>query len=116
MHRRVAWLPVLLLLGAAPAAAERSLVIESFDARIDVAADGTIVVEETIRPRYTGSWNGLYRTIPVQYKSPQGLNYTLRLDVESVTDEAGRALRYESSRERHYRKLKIWVPGAVDAT
>ncbi|HUF25145.1 MAG TPA: DUF2207 domain-containing protein [Vicinamibacterales bacterium] len=116
MPRRVAWLAVLLLLAAAPAAAERTLVIESFDARIAVAADGTIVVEETIRPRYTGSWNGLYRTIPVQYKSPQGLNYTLRLDVESVTDEAGRALRYESSHERHYRKLKIWVPGAVDAT
>jgi uncharacterized membrane protein len=116
MPRRVAWLALLLLLAAAPAAAQRALVIESFDARVDVAADGTIVVEETIRPRYTGSWNGLYRTIPVQYKSPQGLNYTLRLDVESATDEAGRALRYESSRERHYRKLKIWVPGAVDAT
>jgi hypothetical protein len=117
MPRRVAWLALLAVLAAtAPAWAERTLVIESFDVRIDVAPDGTIVVDETIRPRYTGTWNGLYRTIPVQYRTPQGLNHTLRLDIESVTDEAGRALRYESSRERHYRKLKIWVPGATDAT
>ena len=104
-----------LLLAAAPAAG-RTLVIERFEATIAVAADGTLVVEETIVPRFTGSWNGIYRTIPVEYRNPQGLNYTLRLDVESVTDGAGTALRYESRRERQYRKLKIWVPGAVDAT
>jgi uncharacterized membrane protein len=114
--RRAACGLVLLLLLAATAAAERTLVIERFDATIDVAADGTIVVEETIVPRFTGSWNGIYRTIPVEYRTSQGLNYTLRLDVESVTDAEGARLRYESRRERHYRKLKIWVPGAVDAT
>jgi uncharacterized membrane protein len=106
----------LLLITAAPAAAQRTLVIQSFDATIDVSADGTIVVEEIIVPRFTGSWNGLYRTIPVQYRTPQGLNYTLRLDIESVTDEEGRALRYESSRQRHYRRLQIWIPGATDTT
>jgi uncharacterized membrane protein YgcG len=108
---------ILLLIGrAAPAAAQRTLVIERFGATIDVAADGSIVVEETLVPRFTGSWNGIFRTIPVQYRTPQGLNYTLRLTVESVTDPDGRELRYENSRERHYRKLKIWVPGAADAT
>ncbi len=106
----------LLLLAAAPAAAERTLVIERFDAAIDISTDGSIVVEETIIPRFTGAWNGIFRTIPVQYRTPQGLNYTLRLDVEAVTDDEGHELKYEDSRERHYRKLKIWVPGAVDAT
>lgn len=106
----------LVLLIAAPAAAERTLVIQRFDATIDVASDGTILVEETIVPRFTGSWNGIFRMIPVQYRAPHGLNYTLRLDILSVTDEAGTELRYESSRERHYRKVKIWVPGAADAT
>jgi hypothetical protein len=107
---------IILLSFAAPAAAERTLAIQCFDATIVVSPDGTIVVEEVIVPRFTGSWNGIFRTIPIQYRTPQGLNYTLRLDVESVTDGAGNALKYESSRERHYRKLKIWVPGAVDAT
>jgi uncharacterized membrane protein len=115
MSRRLLGL-VLLLLVARPAAAERTLVIERFDAVIDVAADGSIVVEETIIPRFTGSWNGIFRSIPVQYRTPQGLNYTLRLDVQAVTDDEGHKLRYEDSRQRHYRKLKIWVPGAVDAT
>ena len=101
---------------AAPAFAQRTLVIQSFDAEIAVAADGSIVVEETIVPRFTGSWNGIFRTIPVQYRTPQGLNYTLRLDVQSVTDDEGRDLKYENSRERQYRKLKIWVPGAQDTT
>lgn len=105
----------LLLLDARTTTAQRTLVIQSFDANIDVSTDGAIVVEEIIVPRFTGSWNGIYRTIPVQYRTPEGLNYTLRLDVESVTDEEGRALRYESSRQRHYRRLQIWVPGATNA-
>lgn len=114
--RRLAFALLVLLLPPGVLHAERTLVIERFDAAVRVAADGSIAVEETIRPRFTGSWNGIFRTIPIQYRTPQGLNYTLRLDVDSIVDEAGRELRYESSRQRHYRKLKIWVPGAADAT
>jgi uncharacterized membrane protein len=115
MVRRVLSLALFLLI--APAViADRTLVIERLDAEIHVSADGSVLVEETILPRFTGTWNGIFRTIPVQYRTPQGLNYTLRLDIESVTDNEGRELKYESSRERHYRKLKIWVPGATDAT
>lgn len=115
MRRRVLGLALILLV-AAPATAERTLVIEHFDATITVSADGSVLVDETIVPRFTGSWNGIFRTIPVQYRTPQGLNYTLRLDIESVTDGEGRELKHESSRERHYRKIRIWVPSAVDAT
>lgn len=109
---------VLLLALAAPRAAlaQRTLVIESFSADVRVLENGHIEVTETIRPRFSGTWNGIYRSIPVQYHTPQSLNYTLLLDIESVTDDEGRALRYESSRERHYRKLKIWVPEATDTT
>jgi hypothetical protein len=92
----------------------RSLVIESFSADIAVDPDGSVHVVETIRPRFTGTWNGIYRTIPIQYSTPQGLNYTLFLDVQSVTDGNGAPLKYESSIDRHYRKLKIWVPNATD--
>lgn len=106
----------LVLLGAAPAAAQRTLVLERFDVDLEVDAAGGLRVVETIRPRFEGPWNGIYRLIPVEYRTPQGLNYTLRLTDASVTDGEGRALRVETSRERHYRKVKIWVPGAVDAT
>ncbi len=120
MQRR-ALLPFFLLLAlttattqAAPAA--RSLMIQGFDADILVKPDGTIAVTETIRPQFTGSWNGIYRTIPVEYRTPQGFNFTLLLDMTSVTDDAGNSLRHEQSRERHYVKYKIWVPGANNTT
>jgi uncharacterized membrane protein len=113
--------PVLLVLGLAlapgPARAQRSLAIERFDATIAVNPDASIEVEESITARFTGSWNGIYRTIPVAYHTPRGLNWTLRLDLQGATLGAGGpALRVESARERHYIKVKIWVPGAQDTT
>ncbi len=105
-----------VLLGPVPAAAQRTLVLERFDVALEVDAGGGLRVVETIRARFEGAWNGIYRLIPVEYRTPQGLAYTLRLTDTSVTDGEGRPLRVETSRERHYRKFKVWVPGAVDAT
>jgi hypothetical protein len=109
---------VVLALGAAvtPAVAQRSLAIERFDATIQVQPDGGIQVTEAITARFTGSWNGIYRSIPVKYRTAQGFNWSLGLDVLGATDADGRPLEVEKSREGHYVKLKIWVPGAEDAT
>ncbi len=108
------WLLALLLL--AGAAHARTLVIANFEASLRVETDGAIVVTETIHPRFEGKWNGIYRTIPIEYRTPQGFNKTFFLEILSITDDAGNSLKYEASNERHYRKLKIWVPGAEDAT
>ena len=112
---RALGLALLLWIGAAPAAAQRTLAIERFDAAITVNRDGTVDVAETITARFEGSWNGIYRTIPVEYHTPQGFNWTLRLDLVSATSE-GRPLKVDRKRERHYVKYKIWVPGAENAT
>jgi len=96
------------------AAGARELRIEKFESEIVVSPRGAIDVTETIQVQFIGSWKGLYREIPVEYVTPQGLNYTLFLSVKRIRDENGNALRFESSRERHYRKLKIYVPGAQD--
>lgn len=77
---------------------------------------GELLVTETISPRFEGAWNGIERLIPIEYRTPQGFNYTLLLDQVSVADEQGSPLRFESSRERHYRNVRIWIPGATDAT
>ncbi len=114
MLRRVLLCALLFVALATPGAA-RSLVIQRFDVRVEVRPDGSIVVTEIIEPRFNGKWNGLYRNIPVEYKTPQGFNKTFFLKLENVTDGEGRLLKVESARERHYRKLKIWVPGAEDA-
>jgi predicted membrane protein DUF2207 len=117
MSRR---LPLVLLGLAAivvtPAMGQRSINIERFDATILVRPDAAIEVTESITARFTGSWNGIYRTIPVKYRTAQGLNWTLRLELLGATDETGRTLRVETTREGKYVKYKIWVPGAQDAT
>lgn len=96
--------------------AQRSLEIERFDATLKVEESGWVDVREEILVRFTGSWNGIFRNIPVEYRTEQGFSFRLRLEDVSVTGESGEALEYWSSRERHYRQLKIRVPGASDAT
>src|SRR5690242_5442995 len=91
----------------------RELRIENFESTIIVSKDGSIDVTENIKAHFLGApWHGLYRTIPVEYVTPQGLNYSLFLDVKRITEGDGSPLRYETSRVRHYRKLKIYVPNA----
>src|SRR5690349_5068040 len=102
---------------AASALSTRELRIENFQSETIVMPDGTIDVTEAIQAHFVGGpWHGLYRTIPVEYVTPQGLNYSLFLDIKRVADESGRPLKYESSRVRHYRKLKIYVPDADNST
>lgn len=92
-------LAILLCLAAGPAAAQRTLAIERFDADIVVTRDGTVEVAETILARFAGSWNGIYRTVPVKYRTPQGFNWTLQLELVGATGEDGRALRVERERD-----------------
>src|SRR5437868_6351291 len=91
--------------------------IESFAAEIIVSPNGSVEVTENIRVHFSGGpWRGLYRTVPVEYVTPQGINYALFLRVKSITDASGNSLKFESSRVRHYRKLKIYVPNADNST
>ena len=115
MRARIACVAALALL-TTPAVAQRSYTIERFDAAIRVNRDASIEVTETITARFVGSYNGLYRKIPVIYRMPQGLTWTLGLSLQGVTDDSGRRLKVETSREQHYIKFKVWVPGAANAT
>jgi uncharacterized membrane protein YgcG len=104
----------LLALCAAMPAAARDLVFQHFDEQIYVRADGTIDVSETIEAQFIGSWHGIYRTIPVEYSDPHGLNYTLFIEDVSATDDTGRKLKLEQNRQGRYLKFKIYVPAAED--
>jgi uncharacterized membrane protein YgcG len=106
----------VLLFPSSSAYTTRELRIENFHAEIIVMPDSSIDVTETIQAHFIGTWHGLYRSIPVEYVTPQGFNYSLFLDVKRITDASGRSLKFETSRERHYRKLKIYVPEAENST
>src|SRR5258708_3794963 len=106
----------LLLLACVLPACPKELKIEKFVAQVDVLPDSSVNVSETITVHFIGGpWHGLYRLIPVEYFTPQGMNYSLFLNVTSITDGSGRHLKFESSRDRHYRKLKIYVDNATDS-
>lgn len=120
LRRRVPRLRLPILLGLlfclGGTASARELRIEKFEEQVTVLPNGSVDVTENITFRFIGTWRGIYREIPVEYYTPQGMNYSLFLTVKSVRDDSGERLKYESSRERHYRKLKIYVPGAQDTT
>jgi len=117
IRRLFAGIALLLaaLVAARPAGA-RTLTFERWDDKLEVNADGTLLVTETLTVRFTGVWNGIYRTIPLEYHTDQGFDYHLDVSVESVTDGDYAALRYEQSRAQNQLKLKVYVPGATDAT
>src|SRR5258708_40121943 len=92
----------------------RELRIEKFDAQVTVSPNGTVDVTENITFRFIGHWNGVYREIPVEYNTPQGMNYSLFLDVKRITDSNGEKLNYEASRARHHRNLRMYVRGAEE--
>ncbi|HEV2521548.1 MAG TPA: DUF2207 domain-containing protein [Candidatus Acidoferrales bacterium] len=106
--------PLLVFALAAPASA-RQLKIQKFSAEIFVQPDSSLDVTETIEVNFLGVWHGLYRTIPIEYVTPQGFNYTLFVTLDSAKDDRGQTLKVESSRERHYLKWKIYVDDATDA-
>ena len=107
---------LLLLLLRSPAQAQHTWQVTDFKDTISIAADGTALVSEKITLQFVGEWHGIHRTIPVEYPGPQGTNYTLFLNVMSVTDENGNKLKYDSRKSGNYRDLKIYIPGAVDTT
>jgi uncharacterized membrane protein YgcG len=114
----LAFLGALLALIANPASAQlREQQLKKFYSDIVITPDGNVKVTENMTFHFIGGpWHGVYRTIPVEYVGPRGLNYSLFLDVKRISDENGQPLRYESSRERQYRKLKIFIPNADNST
>ena len=122
LHRGLALAVGVFLFCVAPGspvearAQGRSLEIESFQTEIRIQPDGTLDVAERLDVRFTGSWNGIFRDIPVEYDSGYGTNYTLRIDEIVAEDGAGTPLVVEEGREGRYRTLRIYVPDAVNAT
>ncbi len=71
--------------------------IRSFDVAVQLQKDTSLDVEERIVYDFENAQkHGIFRDIPIRYQRNGGA-YTLYLDVKSVTDDNGRALKYEQS-------------------
>lgn len=115
--RAALWVGATWLALAADAQAQgRSIALESLDQRITVLEDAAIDVVETLRIQFTGAWNGIERDYWLEHETAAGRNTRLRMEVRSVTDGEGAPLRVEEEGIAQGRRLRIWVPGANDAT
>lgn len=92
----------------------KSWKVADFNGNITISEDGSATVQERITLSFVGEWHGIHRFIPVEYPGPRGTNYTLFLDITSVTDGNGGKLKYESSTSNGFRDLKIYIPDATD--
>jgi uncharacterized membrane protein YgcG len=108
-------LVVAILILPIPLAA-KSWRVADFNDTISIGTDGMTTVQERITLVFVGEWHGIHRTIPIEYPGPQGMNYTLFLHVNSITDDNDNKLKYDSSTSNGFRDLKIYIPGAVDTT
>ena len=81
---------LLLVTVFSPSSAARDLRLKKFFAEIVVLPNGTVDITENITFEFIGGpWHGINRYIPVEYSGPRGLNYSLFLDVQGITDESG---------------------------
>ncbi len=113
---RRAILPVILLCCLCAPALARNWRIADFHSTVAIGDHGGVSVTERVTLVFVGQYNGIWRSIPVEYPGPGGTNYSLFLKPESVTDENERPLKYEVSRDGPYKKIKIYIPGALDTT
>lgn len=111
--RRLRWLAVLLAWGLAPATA-RAWEIASFETRVDVHADATATVTETIATDFTGEdRHGIYRDIPIHYADRAGQHFVLRVRVREVADPSGRPWPYRLETAGRYRRIRIGDPDST---
>jgi uncharacterized membrane protein len=113
--RRITAVLLAMLAFALPAVA-REMRIQNFESLVTVNPNGTLDVSETITANFTGEWHGIYRTIPIEYSTNAGLNYTLFLSDILATDDSGNRLKIEISRNGPNEQFKIYIPDAVDST
>jgi hypothetical protein len=118
MRRSRFLLPAVLALLAAfaPEAWARSLVIADFDSDIEVRADGSALITETLQVRFQGEWNGIIRELSLRHTTASGRTARLAVEVLSVTDAAGNALEHWLEGGGNVRSIRVRVPGARDAT
>jgi uncharacterized membrane protein YgcG len=100
-----------LSLFAAPAAADDGWVVERFTSDIEIQRDGALLVTEAIDVDFQllSDRHGIFREIPVRYQwdpDPKMVR-VYQVDVRSVRDANGGALRYETSNNGANLRIKI---------
>ena len=113
LNKLLATLGVALLLAVSPTAvlAAENWEISKWDSQIEILEDGTLDITETIVADFTTeAHHGIFRNIPIKYKTEYGNILKLRNSVESITNEVGDEWWHETSYEGDDMILKIGIP------
>lgn len=81
--------------------------VMDFSARYEIQKDASVLVTENITYDFGSTQrHGIYRTIPVKYKTEKGTRY-IKLENIAVIDESGASVNFSKSRVGDNQKLKI---------
>ncbi len=85
--------------------------IASFDTQVQIHRDATATITETILADFKQeARHGIYRDIPVHARDRAGQPFRMRLEIEEITDDSGRALKYHSESTGPYHRIRIGDP------
>jgi hypothetical protein len=100
-----------LLTVAASRAFAQDFTMNKFLSDITVAGDSSIRVEETLDVQFHRSKHGICREIPFRYVDDFGKTIRTPIEVQSVTDAAGKNWKYKISRTGNLLYIRIGDPG-----
>jgi len=103
-------LPLLLLAVSPLTAYGEDFTIRSFRSDIEIRADSSLRVIETIETEFHRSRHGIYRDIPFRYLDELGKKTITPLTVLSVTDSSGKGWKYTVGRRGGYIRIRIGDP------
>ncbi len=107
--------PLALAIAAvllATCAASASLYVQSFDAALELAADGRLHAAETLTVVFLTAQHGIERSIPVSYPGPFGRNVTIDLRTGAVTQD-GQSVPVKTYRDGRNEVLRIGDPNVT---
>jgi len=107
--RRAVILSLVLLFSFVGVAKAQSYEITSFHTDMEIHKDTRVEVVETIQADFNISKHGIYRFMPIQYRSGVS-NITLRVTNITVTDDKGTSIPFTKSVQGRDLRLKIGDP------
>ncbi|MFY9234013.1 MAG: DUF2207 domain-containing protein [Fimbriimonadaceae bacterium] len=81
--------------------------IDTYDVAMDLRADGTMSVRETLDVTFNDSRRGIFRMLPIDLDSGRGTSRSIMVDNISVVDPSGQQYTTQISREGIYLKIRI---------
>jgi len=101
---------ILLSLLPAVTAFGQDFTITKFHSDITINEDSSLFVKETILVEFSEPKHGIYRDIPFRYSDERGNTIGTPLEVQSVTDHAGKDRKYKTSKKGNVLHIRIGDP------